>query len=219
MCLTSASDLALPFRAFTVTKQKNPPPAPNPSPTSGVTELLLQWREGNPEALDELTPIVYAELHRLAHRYMRRSPGQDLMQTTALVHEAYLRLVGEDINWQGRDHFFAVASTVMRRILVDYARRRFALKRGGGGDELSLDEALDAAPQSAEERPILEILALDRALHELTEIDPRKARTLELRYFSGMTIKETANIMDLSHATVEREMKLAKSWLARALDR
>lgn len=203
-----------------MTKQPSsiPPPQPSAANPSGVTELLIQWRDGHPEALDELTPIVYAELHRLAHRYMRKSAGPDLMQTTALVHEAYLRLVGEDIHWQGRDHFFAVASTVMRRILVDFARRRFALKRGGGDQELSLDEALDSAPSSAEERPILEILALDRALHELAEIDPRKARTLELRYFSGMTIKETAHIMDLSHATVEREMKLAKSWLARALD-
>ncbi|MCH9648444.1 MAG: sigma-70 family RNA polymerase sigma factor [Deltaproteobacteria bacterium] len=185
----------------------------------GVTELLVQWREGKSEALDELTPLVYAELHRLAHRYMRKSPSQDLLQTTALVHEAYLRLVGEDINWQGRDHFFAVASTVMRRILVDFARRRFALKRGGGGEELSFDEALDVAPESAEERPILELLALDRALHELAEVDPRKARILEHRFFAGMTIKETSHVMELSHATVEREMKLAKAWLARALDR
>ncbi len=198
------------------TPSAHPPASVPPSP---VTELLLQWREGDPEALDELTPIVYGELHRLAHRYMRKHAGQDLLQTTALVHEAYLRLVGEDINWQGRDHFFAVASTVMRRILVDFARRRFALKRGGGNHELSLDEAMDVAPEMLEERPILEILALDRALHELAEIDPRKARTLELRYFSGMTIKETAKLLGLSDATVEREMKLAKAWLARALDR
>ena len=192
------------------------PPALQPS---GVTELLLRWRDGNPEALDELTPLVYAELHRLAHRYMRKSAGNDLLQTTALVHEAYLRLVGEDVDWQGRDHFFAVASTVMRRILVDFARRRFALKRGGGGEELTLDEALDASPDSLEDRPVLELLALDRALHELADLDPRKARTLELRFFAGMTIKETAHVMDLSHATVEREMRLAKAWLARALDR
>lgn len=189
-------------------------------PTSlGVTELLLQWREGNSQALDELTPLVYAELHRLAHRYMRKSASHDLLQTTALVHEAYMRLVGEDIHWQGRDHFFAVASTVMRRILVDFARRRFALKRGAGGEELSLDEALDAAPDSEEDRSVLELLALDRALHQLGEFDARKARTLELRFFAGMTIDETARVMELSHATVEREMKLAKSWLARALDR
>ncbi len=192
--------------------------SPEPSPP-GVTELLLQWRDGNPEALDELTPVVYAELHRLAHRSMRKSASHDLMQTTALVHEAYLRLVGKEVDWQGRDHFFAVASTVMRRILVDFARRRFAAKRGGGGEELSLDTALEATTDSTVERPVLELLALDRALRELDEIDPRKARTLELRFFSGMTIKETAHVMGLSHATVEREMKLAKAWLARALSR
>ncbi len=189
-------------------------------PTSlGVTELLLQWRKGNSQALDELTPLVYAELHRLAHRYMRKNASDDLLQTTALVHEAYMRLVGKDVHWQGRDHFFAVASTVMRRILVDFARRRFALKRGAGDEELPLDEALDAAPVSAEDRSVIELLALDRALHQLGEFDARKARTLELRFFAGMTIDETARVMELSHATVEREMKLAKSWLARALDR
>lgn len=189
-----------------------------PQGGSGVTELLLQWREGNPEALDDLTPIVYSELHRLAHRYMRKHAGQDLLQTTALVHEAYLRLVGEDIHWQGRDHFFAVASTIMRRILVDFARRRFAAKRGGGDVELPLDEALDTPVADAEERPLLDLLALDRALHELAEKDARKARILELRYFAGMTIQETAHVLDLSHATVERDMRLAKAWLAHALD-
>ncbi|MEM7582959.1 MAG: sigma-70 family RNA polymerase sigma factor [Acidobacteriota bacterium] len=195
-----------------------PPNQPNESTSLGVTELLVQWREGHAGALDELTPLVYAELHRLAHRYMRKSGSQDLLQTTALVHEAYLRLVGEPVDWQGRDHFFAFASTVMRRILVDFARRHFALKRGAGDEKLSLDEALDAAPMD-EDRSALELLALDRALHQLAEHDPRKARTLELRFFAGMTIAETARVMELSHATVEREMKLAKSWLARALDR
>ncbi len=191
---------------------------PQAHSSSGVTELLLQWRDGNSQALDELTPLVYAELHRLAHRYLRKSASPDLLQTTALVHEAYLRMVGEPADWQGRDHFFAFASTVMRGILVDFARRRFSLKRGGGDEELSLDEALHVAPKSADDRPVLELLALDRALHELAELDPRKARILELRFFSGMTIKETAHVMEVSHATVERDMKLARSWLSRALD-
>ncbi|MEM7351605.1 MAG: ECF-type sigma factor [Acidobacteriota bacterium] len=185
---------------------------------AGVTELLLQWRDGDPQALDELTPLVYAELHRLAHRYLRKRGSADLMQTTALVHEAYLRLVGKDVDWQGRDHFFAVASTLMRRILVDFARRTFSIKRGGGSEALSFDEIVHASPQSSLERPLQELLALDRALHELAELDARKARILELRFFSGLTIKETAHALGLSHATVERDMKLAKSWLSRALE-
>ncbi|MEM7679238.1 MAG: sigma-70 family RNA polymerase sigma factor [Acidobacteriota bacterium] len=180
-----------------------------------VTRLLVEWKEGRAEAFDELTPLVYEELHFLAHRYLRKQQHQDLLQTTVLVHEAYLRLVGEDINWQGRDHFFAVASTVMRRILVDFARQRFAKKRGSGQVAVPLEGvehrlAADAGPEA-------QLLALHEALEDLARIDARKARILELRYFGGLAIKETARVLEISAATVEREMKMARAWLAQAL--
>ncbi len=186
----------------------------SPEP-AGVTRLLLDWRGGDQEALGKLTPIVYQELRRLAHNYMRQEPAGHLLQTTALVHEAYLRLVGEDIDWQGREHFFAIAANQMRRILVDYARRRRAQKRGGGADELPLEEA-EQKPD-ASRAPDLELLALDRGLERLAAIDERKCRVVELRFFGGMTIDETAAVLKLSHATVERELKMARAWLGREM--
>ncbi len=190
--------------------------AQRPEP-AGVTRLLLDWRAGDQDALGKLTPIVYQELRRLAHNYMRQEPTDHLLQTTALVHEAYMRLVGEDINWEGREHFFAIAANQMRRILVDYARRRRAQKRGGGADQLPLEEAEQKA--DASRAPDLELLALDRGLERLAAVDERKCRVVELRFFGGMTIDETAAVLGLSHATVERELKMARAWLGREMGR
>ncbi len=179
--------------------------------TTGVTRLLLKWREGDAEALEELTPIVYGELRRLARRYMRSEREGHVLQTTALVHEAYLKLVGLDMSWRGRVHFLAVAARLMRRVLVDYARERDAAKRGGGAQALELDEArMVATPQAG-------VVALDEALSSLARIDERKSRVIELRFFGGLTIDETAEVLGVSHATVERDMKMAKAWLGREL--
>ncbi len=185
--------------------------------STGVTQLLLDWRDGDATALDRLTPIVYEELRRLARHYMRRERANDVLQTTALVHEAYMRLVGEDVQWQGRDHFFAIAAGVMRRILVDYARRRRAEKRGGDANPLSLDEARDAADPAWKIEPDLELMALDDALTRLAGFDERKSHIVELRFFGGLTIDETAHVLGVSHATVERDFKMAKAWLAQAM--
>ena len=188
---------------------------PNPGEPEGVTRLLVEWRNGDPEALDRLTPIVYDELRRLARRYMRREARSDVLQTTALVHEAYLRLVGEDVAWEGRSHFFAVAAKLMRRILVDFARRRQAQKRGKG-EVLSLEEVERRLP-GIHDGPDVELLALDAALRRLAEFDDRKSRILELRFFGGLTIEETGRALQISHATVERDFRLAKAWLSDAL--
>ncbi len=184
---------------------------------AGVTRLLLEWRDGNQDALGKLTPIVYHELRRLAHSYMRREPADHVLQTTALVHEAYMRLVGEEIDWQGREHFFAIAARQMRRILVDYARQRRAKKRGGDAEQMPLREAEQQSDPAL--APDLELLALDRGLKRLAAVDERKCRVVELRFFGGMTIDETASVLGLSHATVEREMKMARAWLAREMGR
>lgn len=187
------------------------------SEPAGVTRLLLDWRGGDQDALGKLTPIVYQELRRLAHNYMRQEPRGHLLQTTALVHEAYMRLVGEDIDWEGREHFFAIAANQMRRILVDYARRRRAQKRGGGADDLPLEDAEQKPDASG--APDLDLLALDRGLERLAAVDERKCRVVELRFFGGMTIDETAAVLGLSHATVERELKVARAWLSREIGR
>ncbi|MEM7052799.1 MAG: sigma-70 family RNA polymerase sigma factor [Acidobacteriota bacterium] len=182
-------------------------------PKSGVTELLLEWRHGSHEALDALTPIVYEELRRLAHRYMRKERANDVLQTTALVHEAYIRLLDAEVKWQDRLHFFAVAASLMRRILVDHSRRRMAAKRGGGGQPVTLEEIdlpLKAGP---------DLVALDDALHDLAAVDKRKSQVVELRFFGGLTIEETARFLDVSHATVERDLKVAKAWLSREMNR
>jgi len=180
-------------------------------PDVNVTALLQEWRGGDREALELLTPVVYAELRSLAHRYMRGERAGHLLQTTALVHEAYLKLVGLDMQWNGRVHFFAVAARLMRRVLVDFARERDSAKRGGGLAHVSLDEALVSSQKS------LDVVVLDDALERLAAFDPRKARVVELRFFAGLTIDETAEVLELSHATVERDLKLARAWLAREL--
>ena len=182
-------------------------------PESDVTLLLNAWRAGDPDALERLTPMVYQELRRLAHGYMRGERANHMLQTTALVHEAYLRLVDLELGFQDRVHFFAVAARLMRRVLVDLARERSAAKRGGEAVVLPLEEELVGAAKV----PGSDILALDLALEELAGFDRRKARVVELRIFGGLTIDETAEVLEVSHATVERDLKLAKAWLARHL--
>jgi RNA polymerase sigma factor (TIGR02999 family) len=180
-----------------------------------VTELLLAWNAGQSGALDRLVSLVYAELHRLAHRRMLgERPGHPL-QTTALVHEAYLRLVdGSRIPWQNRAQFFAVAAQVMRRILVDAARARGARKRGGGLPHVSLADVPSLPSAGA-----TDLIALDEALDALATLDPRKARVVELRYFAGLGVDETAEVLRVSPDTVTRDWKMARLWLLRELKR
>ena len=182
--------------------------------TSGeITRLLADWSSGNPAALDKLLPLVYDELRRLASNYMRRERPDHLLQTTALVHEAYLRLVEQqNVNCQTRAHFFAVAAQVMRHILVDYARGRGRAKRGEGMATLPLSDVAVLSDESAEE-----VLAVNSALESLTAMDPRKGRVFELRYFGGMSIEESAEALNVSPATVARDWRMAKAWLRRAI--
>ncbi|MEM9553090.1 MAG: sigma-70 family RNA polymerase sigma factor [Acidobacteriota bacterium] len=180
-----------------------------------VTELLLQWRAGDEQAFEHLMPIVYEELRRLARGQMRRDSGRGILQTTALVHEAYLRLSGRGADWEGREHFFAIAATVMRQVLVDDVRRRTSQKRGGRAEQVSLDEVGAGARLTA--APDVDLLALDRALSQLGSVDSRKSRIVELRFFAGLTIAETARVLDLSTATVERDLRTAKAWLSQSL--
>ena len=173
-----------------------------------TAQLLRAWAGGDSEALDKLTPRVYRELRRVAARLLQNEPGVSL-QTTDLVHEAYLRLVNaRELDWQDRAHFFAVAATQMRRILLDRARRRAAGKRGGGALRLDLTKSLDVAQAKARE-----LVALDDALNALAELDPRKSRIVELRFFGGLSVQETAEVVKVSSDTVMRDWKLARAWL------
>lgn len=183
--------------------------------TGDVTELLARWRQGDEKALDALLPQVYAELKRLARRYMRRESAGHLLQPTGLVSEAYLRLVDQTrVAWTGRAHFFAVAAQTMRRILVDHARAERAGKRGGGLEHTGITNISVAAPD-----PSVDILALDEALQHLARLDPRQSQLVELRYFAGLTIEETAEALDISPATVKREWAVARAWLKREVTR
>jgi len=178
-----------------------------------ITQLLQSWSQGDQGAIDKLVPLVYDELHRLAQRYMADERPSHTLQTTALVNEVYVRLVdSEHATWEGRAHFFGVCAQVMRRILVDWARSRKALKRGGDANALNLDEALAVARQ-----PGADLVAIDDALKELAVVDPRKSQVVELRFFGGMSVKETAEVLKVSEETVQRDWKLAKSWLRREL--
>jgi RNA polymerase sigma factor (TIGR02999 family) len=180
---------------------------------SDVTALLIDWQKGDPAALDRLMPLVYNELRRIAARYLHSERSGHTLQTTALVHEAYLRLVDEThIQWKGRAHFFGVAATLIRNILVDHARTQKALKRGGGANKLSLEEAFTM--QGAADP---DILAVDDALQRLGRIDEQQARIVELRFFTGLTIEETAEVLQISVSTVKRDWVLAKTWIYRAL--
>jgi len=178
-----------------------------------VSHLLRAWSDGDQTALDKLLPLVYEELRRMAKRHMgRQSPGHTL-QTTALIHEAYLRLVDQkETRWQNRAHFFAVAARAMRSILVDYARARHAAKRGGGVLVVSLDEAAVASDERA-----AELVALDDALESLSAIDRRKCQVVELRHFGGLSVEETAEVLNVSSETVARDWRLARTWLLREL--
>lgn len=182
-------------------------------PAHEVTQLLQAWSEGDEQALGRLIPLVHKELHRLARRYMAgESPGHTL-QTTALVNEAYLRLVDvKNVSWQNRAHFFGVSAQLMRRILVDLARSRHAVKRGGHANALSFEEALIASPERS-----ADVVALDDALKVLASIDPRRSRVVELRFFGGLSVAEAAEVLKISPETVMHDWKLAKAWLLREL--
>ena len=178
-----------------------------------VTQLLLAWNEGDKAALDRLMPIVYDELHRVARRYLRQEHAADSLQTTALVHEAYLRLVEvQRVEWQSRAHFFAIAARLIRQILVDFARKRGYQKRGGGVQRVAFDESRIEGKQQDED-----LAALDEALQALTELDPRKGQVVELRFFGGLTEKEIAEVLQISPETVKRDWRFSKSWLRRCL--
>jgi RNA polymerase sigma factor (TIGR02999 family) len=180
-----------------------------------VTQLLLAWGRGEGAALDRLVPVVLAELRRLAHRYMVLERTGHTLQTTALVNEAYLRLVEvKNVTWQDRAHFFAVSARLMRRILVDFARSRNNQKRGGGVEKVSLSESLIASPLGGRD-----LIALDDALKALASTDERKSRVIELRFFGGLSVQETAEVLKVSPDTVLRDWRLARAWLARALSR
>jgi RNA polymerase sigma factor (TIGR02999 family) len=176
---------------------------------SEVTQLLRQWSDGRQDALDRLLPEIYAELRRLASSYLRRERPNHTLQPTALVHEAFLRLVDQkEVRWQNRAHFFGIAAQAMRRILVDHARAHAADKRGAGQKPIALDEALVAAPSLD-----VDLLALDEVLTRLERLDLQQSRIVELRFFGGLTIEETAEVMGISPATIGREWTLAKAWL------
>jgi RNA polymerase sigma factor (TIGR02999 family) len=178
-----------------------------------ITHLLHEWSAGDQRALEELTPLVYEELRKQATRYLRRERPGHTLQTTALIHEAYLRLVdARDVDWQSRAHFFAIAANLMRRILVDHARRRDAGKRGGDQVRLPLDEALAVADETD-----VDLLAIDEALDRLAAIDPQQARVVELRFFSGLSVEETAMALGVSPKTVKRDWAVARAWLRREI--
>ena len=177
--------------------------------THQVTQLLIDWSNGDQSALDRLMPLIDAELRRLAHRYMSRERAGHTLQTTALVNEAFLRLVNrKNLQWQNRAHFFGLAAQVMRTILVDHARSHASVKRGGGVRNLELDEAMVVSQQKA-----AEVIALDEALKQLALIDPRQSRIVELRFFGGLTVEEAAEVLHVSPVTIKREWSTAKAWL------
>jgi RNA polymerase sigma factor (TIGR02999 family) len=178
-----------------------------------ITKLLQAWSRGEQEALHKLTPLVYAELHRTAHRYMARERPGHTLQTTALVNEVYLRLVDtRGVNWQDRAHFFGICARLMRRVLTDFARTKGFLKRGGRSPHVALEEALLVSP-----KPRADLVALDDALNELSKHDPRKSQVVELRFFGGLTAEETAEVLKVSAETVKRDWELAKVWLLREM--
>lgn len=185
-----------------------------PSPEN-VTQLLVRWGNGDQAAFDQLMPIVYAELRRMARGYMNRQGADHTLQTTALVHEAYFKLAGEsDKQWQNKSHFFAVAAKAMRHVLVDYARSSQAAKRGGGHDFIPLDDARIPPPDRMEE-----LVALDDALNVLSTLNPRQSEVVEMRFFGGLSVEETAQSLNVSPETVMRDWRAAKAWLYQQLSR
>ena len=184
-------------------------------PTHGITQLLQAWGKGDEQSLEKLTPLVYQELHQAAHRYMARQAPDHTLQTTALVNEVYLRLVDvREVTWQNRAHFLAVCAKLMRRILIDFARSRGAGKRGGDAQAVVFDEDLIVSQE-----PRADLLALDDALNQLGALDLRKSQVVELRFFGGLTVDETFEVLKVSPDTVLRDWRLAKDWLVRELSR
>jgi RNA polymerase sigma factor (TIGR02999 family) len=185
------------------------------NPSDQVTKLLVRWRGGDRDALDALMPIVYTELRSMAHRYLQRERSDHTLQSTALVHEAYVRLVGQKLpEWQNRAHFFGVAARLMRQILVEYARGHQAAKRGGNACKVTLDEGAMVAQQAD-----LDVVVLDEALQELAKLDQQQSRIVELRFFGGLSIDDTSEVLGISPATVSREWSTARIWLHREISR
>lgn len=186
----------------------------HPQSPQDITQILQEWSDGKREALEQLMPLVYQELHRQAANFLRKERSDHTLQATALINEAYLKLVDQrSVQWKNRAHFFAIASQAMRRILVDHARTKQRDKRGGGVTNVQLDEAVVVAADSQS----VDLIALDAALTRLAELDEQKARIVELRYFSGLSVEETAEVLDISPKTVERNWTMAKTWLHREL--
>lgn len=180
-----------------------------------ITRLLVDWNNGDASAFEKLVPYVERELRRIASRHMRRENPGHTLQTTALVHEAYLKLVEQrDVNWQNREHFFALAAQIMRRVLIDHARTRQRAKRGGDAVRVDMEDALALTPEKSDE-----LIALDEALKKLAEFDPLKSGIVEMRHFGGLSVEETAEALSLAPVTVMRHWKLAKSWLRREIRR
>jgi len=178
-----------------------------------ITQLLAKWSDGNQSALDELYPLVYNELHRLARRYMSRERKGHTLQTTALINEAYVRLVDQrNVHWANRSHFFAISAQIMRRILIDHARRHAYAKRGGGAQHVSLEEVAAVTPD-----PGRELVRLDEALKSLAEMDPRRSQVVEMRYFGGLNNEEIAGVLNISENTVTRDWNMARAWLYQQL--
>jgi len=182
--------------------------------SKGVTQLLVDWSQGDQQALDKLMPLVYDELRRLARSYMRRERPGHTLQTTGLVHEAYLRLVDQKVNWQSRAHFYGIAAQMMRRVLVDHANANQRAKRGGGAIKLSLDQYDLAASV-----PEMDVVALDEALGRLEKVDPQRGRIVELRFFAGLSNEEASQVLEISTATVQRQWAGARAWLYHELSR
>lgn len=185
-------------------------------PPEGITQLLNDWGKGDRAALEKLMPLVYSELRRLATNYLRRERAGHTLQPTALVNEAYLKLVDQrNAKWQNRAQFFGISAQLMRRILVDHARQRQAVKRGGSGQQRLSITSVEA---TVLKEPEIDLLALNEALDELAQVDPQQSRIVELKFFGGLSIEETAEVLGISHATVERDWKMARAWLRRQLE-
>jgi RNA polymerase sigma factor (TIGR02999 family) len=181
--------------------------------SENLTQLLVNWSNGDTQALEKLTPLVYRDLHRLAQHYLRFESPNHTLQSTALVNEAYLRLIDQrNVRWQNRAHFFGISAQLIRRILVDYARARKAGKRGGEAAKIQIDESIAAG-----EEQDLDLVVLDDCLKALTDVDSQQARVVELRFFAGLTVEETAEVMRISPTTVKREWRLARAWLHREI--
>ena len=184
-------------------------------PPEGITQLLVDWEKGDQAAMEKLMPLVYSELRRLATNYLRRERAGHTLQPTALVNEAYLKLVDQrNAKWQNRAHFFGIAAQLMRRILVDHARQRQAVKRGGADQHrLSITSA-----ETVIKQPEIDLLSLNEAMDELAQMDPQQSRIVELKFFGGLSIEEIAEVLSIGHATVERDWKMARAWLRKQLE-